>query len=828
MSRKLISLVLTFGLLFQQMGFAQVAGELNIASRMGLVGNSFNQDKFRPVHLRYFSYDNLSDRFKLLLDKGDALDLSEAATKETTKKLLNYFLVGIALPDSMFWVNLRPDSADQIIDPYLEMTDVGKIMLEADLQLKKDTASFTSPQTAAGKKYWNKLYQKAAQLYGTENVNIPTLTRPWIVPGEIIVRESAGSAYVYKANLKVMLEEDHLKDSSTYNFKDARAKALNEYSSQLIRELIIPQLTKEVNSAKRYAPLRQVYYSLILARWFKLRFSGKAGTYSALINSKNIQQLTSKEVWDKSSYFKKYQKSFAEGEYNVQEPVYTPTGQVIRSYFSGGIAVQGIQPDAFTTTTVGKSGVPVDFEAAAQIGDVDLKVSSSVVTANAAQAAVEELNSHRGLSQYDFKIENGKIVVRPKEQSTVLERWTMMLNNLLPERGYGVFIGQLDPQIRTRVSNIGVNSQAGLVSILKQIIDALGPAESLDQQVDLSKINADTVNSDAPSFVIEGRKLGLIKITGMGVSGQETLEVDLKRLRQEGVLIINLDQFIAEGSLVNQPELVDLFLKLMERKIHLAVISEHNRVEVTEMISVVLENARDQLIAQKIRADLLRFQDRFITYANDGTLRINFNDDLTPRSFTSISGEINPYVHSSIEEALEKFNFVVSDSWYKNKNQDSNLWRIDLGTKVDDLDQAQQTSEKVVNAEDGNVENFDTKSAVDALGGIDFRVLQMSIQPMGSFRGLEFKMPPLSAAELSKIDINVQMQQLKNMVKSGIIPSVMRVKELVAACLQKGQMNIQADSLLLCLADIFKLEEENALDSSPELREALVIVDSQS
>ena len=31
-------------------------------------------------------------------------------------------------------------------------------------------------------------------------------------------------------------------------------KDLNEYSSQLIRELIIPRLTKEVNTSKSYAP----------------------------------------------------------------------------------------------------------------------------------------------------------------------------------------------------------------------------------------------------------------------------------------------------------------------------------------------------------------------------------------------------------------------------------------------------------------------------------------------------------------------------------------------------------------------------------------------
>jgi len=339
MSRRIISLVLSFGLLFQQTSFAQIATELNIAGYLSRAGSSFAVDKFRPLHLRYFSYDSLNDNFKILLDKGDLKNLKAPELENSTKTILSYFLIGVTLPDSMFWVNLRPDSEDQIIDQYLEKTDVGRIMLEADLQLKKDTAQMTSPQTPEGREYWDRLYKKASELYGYDNVTIPTLTRPWIVPSEIIVREAQDSAYIYKATLKVMLEQDYLKNSTTYNFQDTRAKALNEYSSQLIRELIIPKLTKEINSSKRYAPLRQVYYSLILSRWFKLRFTGKPGTYASLINTKNLTNLISKDSWSKTTYFQDYQKSFKDGEYNIQEPVYTPTGQVIRSYFSGGIDV---------------------------------------------------------------------------------------------------------------------------------------------------------------------------------------------------------------------------------------------------------------------------------------------------------------------------------------------------------------------------------------------------------------------------------------------------------------------------------------------------------
>jgi len=283
MTIRLISLILSLSLFCQQAGIVYASGELNLADYLSSMRNAAVQpDIFQPARLRYISYDSRNSDFKLLLDKGD-IKLDEFSSSpnsstpklnDATRELFNYFLIGLALPNDTFWVNLRPDAPDNIIDPLLEKTDIGKIFLEADLQLKKDTAGWTSPQTKEGKEYWDKLYKKAEELFGSENITIPTITWPWIVPNEVIVRESEDSAYIYKATLKVMLEEDYLNNQKTekpkdqktnYNFSDPRLKDLNEYSTQLLREKIIPRLTKEVNSSKRYAKLRQLYYSLILS-----------------------------------------------------------------------------------------------------------------------------------------------------------------------------------------------------------------------------------------------------------------------------------------------------------------------------------------------------------------------------------------------------------------------------------------------------------------------------------------------------------------------------------------------------------------------------------
>ncbi|MFA6349988.1 MAG: hypothetical protein WCY12_03580, partial [Candidatus Omnitrophota bacterium] len=107
---KLISLFICFSLLFEQSGFAQVAGTLNLSAYMSAVGSVPVADKFRPLHLRYLSYDSKANNFKLLLDKGDfaaasSLRGARSATKQSlandnaalqveAKTLLKYFLIG--------------------------------------------------------------------------------------------------------------------------------------------------------------------------------------------------------------------------------------------------------------------------------------------------------------------------------------------------------------------------------------------------------------------------------------------------------------------------------------------------------------------------------------------------------------------------------------------------------------------------------------------------------------------------------------------------------------------------------------------------------------
>ncbi len=333
--RRILSFAISLLLIFEQSGFAQIAGEIRVSSHLSLLRTSIAPDAFRLAHLRSVGFDPEKNSFSIIVDKGSVPRSTGAG--EESRALLTMFLVGVSLPMDRFWVNLRPDAPDDVLDPQVAKTDIGRIFLEADVQLKKDTARLMSPQTASGREYWDRMYKKAQEIFGAGQVTIPTTVRPWIVPDEIIIRESPDHAYVYKATLKVLLEEDYLKGEAAVSSSDPKHQAINAYSAQLLRELIVPLVTREVNASKQYAALRQAYYSLILAQWFKEQFKGRPGTYAALIDSANIEGLTSTQPWTVTPFFERYRDSFAKGEYHLKEAVATPAGRTIRTYTSGGL-----------------------------------------------------------------------------------------------------------------------------------------------------------------------------------------------------------------------------------------------------------------------------------------------------------------------------------------------------------------------------------------------------------------------------------------------------------------------------------------------------------
>lgn len=324
-----------------------IFGSSALGQGVGLVPPSLQL----PV-LRYLSVNSANpyNYFNFLLERGE---ISQAQSLNSeAKKLINYFFLGISLDADAFWVNLRPQDADKITSDELGRTDMGKVLLEQDLELKKDVAQYLHPDNAYGAKFWEKLYIEIGK-DKVKKEKITTSQRVWIVPDKAVIIETADGAFISEAKLKVLLENEYLK----INPQD-QTQALSE---ALMKEIIIPKLSDDVNRLPKYSALRQIYYALILAEYFK-RVKGQGlrvkdenvkDAYVSLINQNTTQGLESGLPWSKQNIWQEYLASYQKGEYQVKRSLLG----LARMYFSGGISPYPGGSPGMTNMGVGGSGV---------------------------------------------------------------------------------------------------------------------------------------------------------------------------------------------------------------------------------------------------------------------------------------------------------------------------------------------------------------------------------------------------------------------------------------------------------------------------------------
>ncbi|MBP6919893.1 MAG: hypothetical protein KBC23_02765 [Candidatus Omnitrophica bacterium] len=259
--------------------------------------------------------------------------------QKATEKAIEYFFIGLTVPDEAFWVNLNPKGMTQIMEPGLADTDLGKVMLAADLRLKKDTCDITNPQKSKiGRDYWDRLYAKADELGIVDQ--IPVYNRVWIMPAQARLIQTQGRIEIAQSALEVCFEADVFAGNTPAG--GAKAKQLQEYAGALMRDMIIPELNKRVNESRSYSDLRQVYNALILARAYKQKAVLNGDTWLNGLDAKAVLADVEKSIpLDKDKIYADYLRSLRQGEYNFKEDV---SGRlnfymevITRQYMSGGI-----------------------------------------------------------------------------------------------------------------------------------------------------------------------------------------------------------------------------------------------------------------------------------------------------------------------------------------------------------------------------------------------------------------------------------------------------------------------------------------------------------
>lgn len=286
-----------------------------------------------------------SNYFDFLLDSGDYQFEQVGQVQPEIEKLVDYFFMGITLPSDVFWVNLNPTEEDKISNPFLSLTDMGRVLLETDLLLKKDAAAYTDPRTPTGKKYWGALSQKLVEA-GLPDAQIPAHSRLWIIPEEAVVERDGDAVTIADARLKVCLESEYFGEEKAGQDHSAQTEKILDCASEAMKEVIVPVIQQEVNDSKRYGPLRQVYAALILAECYKQRYWGDGSLYSQCVNQANLDGLHSEMPWEKGDFFNAYVQSITNGEYSCYQEEYSAyaMNMVNKHYFSGGIIAYPASP----------------------------------------------------------------------------------------------------------------------------------------------------------------------------------------------------------------------------------------------------------------------------------------------------------------------------------------------------------------------------------------------------------------------------------------------------------------------------------------------------
>ncbi len=325
---------------------------------------------YTPCQLRGIKIDP-RDPFKLdfVVEEGDS-GLKGDSLQEESKKLIKYFLATVTTPESDLWVNLSPYEDNRIIQDDFGRTAMGRDLLAQDYILKQITATLMHPDHALGKQFWAEVYKQAFNKFGTTDIPVDTFNKVWIVPQSADVYESdleendgRIGAFIDSARLKVLLESDYLASSMAGKTEGAGKENLPQAITaseglavqQIIREVIIPILEKEVNEGKNFALLRQIYHSLLLATWLKKKLKTAVvldapAEKSGMIRGNPLALLfldkhktggleTVDPKHEIRSIYDRYVEAFKDGAYNIIREDYDIYSQELipRKYFTGGL-----------------------------------------------------------------------------------------------------------------------------------------------------------------------------------------------------------------------------------------------------------------------------------------------------------------------------------------------------------------------------------------------------------------------------------------------------------------------------------------------------------
>ena len=296
-------------------------------------------ERFELVHLsgvtNHFARNRPSD-FEFLFDNARGSDsVQEMLTA------IGYFFEILSVPADDLWVNLGPAETDPVMPPSLRELEIGRVLLDADLLLKKLTASLLHPDSPSGRLYWATLQDELRLRDRAAPGGFELSFRLWMRPDKFVTENHGATILVKQARLAIQGEGTHGSRLSLTGADGPAQPQEGKVAWAVFQDRVLPLLQRELNCGRRFAPLRQLCFSFALAHAFRAQFDRRRASWrmdhwrrpgdpagkplSIVVAEAN--QHTQDE----------YRRLFDQGVFYVvrREPMMGTREMAVRSYFSG-------------------------------------------------------------------------------------------------------------------------------------------------------------------------------------------------------------------------------------------------------------------------------------------------------------------------------------------------------------------------------------------------------------------------------------------------------------------------------------------------------------
>lgn len=304
---------------------------------------------------------------------GDS-KLSGEELKKAQQKIIGYFYTALGVPGEDMHVNLSPFKENRILPASLLNAPLGQVLVEQDCLLKHFTASLLHPDTDTGSAFWSEIHKTIGDKHLSNLSSQELYQRAWIVPGNAVIHKKVSGrqfpiqlppgfelmpedigALITECRMKVQAETDYITIQNIHSNQSRNREELNNAFLNIFKDIVLPAIENEVNTGSHFAPLRQVYYSVILAKWYRKNLA-QPGIHTSLLElSKRIyiEVLKGNEANTASSHigitkdspewlikcYSRYKQLFDDGVFKCIKGIAGDTADkpVMRVYFSGEI-----------------------------------------------------------------------------------------------------------------------------------------------------------------------------------------------------------------------------------------------------------------------------------------------------------------------------------------------------------------------------------------------------------------------------------------------------------------------------------------------------------